>query len=893
MRVISAVGRNWLIVFVVVWLAWPGQILIWPGQIAVWGEAAESKPVAAVPREHILISSATLARLRSAAASKTAQWREFEKKLDDNLAVVLNEGTYQGSALRWVSEYALGYLILKDREPVTAAQYADKAIAMIKSGLCDYQQGSGAARQFLVRGDGKTRQFTLPHDDVLNASCHVYLGEITTRAVTRSATADADAVDYYRCYLKVSNSPDGATDYLEGEDWRRNGDLPNNMLDWSGAKRKPAPGATYYVTSTSLIEANRAVCKILGRLVVLKTAPKADEALLVQYVRGWRRLPGTLMYQQTSSGGGGFNSILVDGGYSGRYLGKHIATGIDWLDGYPGLTPELKQEAMGLLVRWSDHLPDKGYRTAYPASNYGAGSYVSRVFTALALADRHPDGPRLVQELLAYREQKVCPTLEGPAPSLRGGFWAEGWGYGEMAAENLILAGLALEQRGLVKEATAERRWAGEVIRNMVSAQSSPDTIYDAGDWYSYPAKTPSKTLFSVLSTAAVEPADRSYANYLLQKYPGRPEADSLDLLYRDPSAPAAFWSNLPLQNFADGTGLLTARSDWGTTPTWVALQMGNLLMADHQSYSPGQLQIRHGSDDLLINGNAPGKHQGHPSTKSTFGNLVLIDDGGEGVQNYRWGMGVWYGEPGVRWLASEYTQDYVYAAGDYRAAYSSNSQPGAGGPARELTRQAVYRRPNFVFVHDRVQTTKPGYAKQQRWHFLRPPELSKNSFRAVSGASQLFGSAFGSVPIATTVSEVKSGDAKVHQVITQNSSPTDAVRYTTVFEVAGAKTPAMSATQQVLDQEAGVEGAQIGATVVLFGAAGPVDGRRNIQYRAVGADSIQHILVDLPAKQTYRIAVNGQAAGQAAVSGNGVLNFTTAGRGEQTIVLQPGGMEP
>ncbi len=879
MEAVAEVRQNSLRVLLVVSLAWFGQSMV---------SAGESRPEATGRGDYILIPPATLARLRSVAASKTPQWREFQKNLDANLPVVLNSSSYQGASLRWISEYALGYLILKDREPVTAAQYADKAIAMIQSGLRDYQHGGWSARQFLVRGDGRTRQFTLPHDDVLNASCQVFLGEIKTQAVIRSATADADAVDYYRCYLKVSNSADGPTDYLEGEDWRRNGDLPNNMLDWSRAKRKPAPGATYFVTSTSLIDVERATCKTLGRLIVLKVPPPADEAVLVQYVRGWRRLPGTLMYQQTSAGGGGFNSILIDSGYTGRFLGKHIATGIDWLDGYSGLTPELKQEAMDMLVRWSDHLPDKGYRTAHPASNYGAGSYVSRVFTALALAERHPAGPRLVRELLAYREQNVRPTLEGPAPSLRGGYWAEGWGYGELAAENLILAGLAFEQRGLIKEAAAERHWAGDVMRNLVSAQSSPESVYDGGDWYSYPAKTPSKTLFSVLSAAAVDPDDRAYANYVLQKYPGRPEVDSVDLLYRNPDAPAAFWSKLPLQNLADGTGLLTARSDWGATPTWVAMQLGNLLMADHQSHTPGQLQIRRGGDDLLINGNAPGSHQGHPSTKSTFGNLVMIDDGGDGVQNYRWGMGGWYGTPGVRWLVCEHSQDHVYAAGDYRAAYSLNTQPGGGGPARELTRQVLYRRPSFVFVHDRVQTTKAEYAKQQRWHFLRAPELSRNSFRAVAGTSQLFGSTFGSVPILTTASEVEAGDAKVHQLITQNSSPTEAVRYTTVFEVTGAKATAMSATQQVLAQEAGMEGAQIGGTVALFGAKGPVDARTNIRYLAAGGRSTQHFLVDLPAGQSYRISVNGQAAGVAVVSSKGTLTFNAAAQGELAVALEP-----
>ena len=878
----AAVVRVRLFVGLTVW-----SLLAWPGGLVV--QAADARPtLGRSGGALLLLPPSTLARLRAEAAAQEARWREFQASLDRNLPVVLNEDGYQGSRLAWISDYALGYQILRERDPATAARYADKALAMMQSGLRDYQRGGWEARQFLARGDGLARSFALPRDDVLPASCKVFLANVKTQAVTRSHDAQADAVDYYRLFLKVSDTPDGPADYQAGVDWRRNGNLPNNLLDWSSAGRQPAPGATYYVTSTSGQGAKVAPHTLLRHQILLNTAPTPTQAVLLQCVYGPRAAGTALSYQQTSAGDGGFNSILVDGGYSGRYLGKHLALGLDWLDGYAGLMPELTAEALGLLVRWSDQLRDKGYRKGSPASNYEAGSYCSRVLTALALADRHPAGPRLVQELLTYRQQKLLPVLSGPAPSLRGGFWAEGWNYGPLAVQNLVLPGLALEQRGLIETATAERCWAGEVVRHLVSAQSSPDTIFDGGDWYVYPAKLPAKTLFSVLSAVASEPADRAYANYVLQRYPGRPQVDYLDLLYRHPAAPAAFWSELPLQHLAEGTGVLTARSDWGSTSTWVAVCLGNLLAADHQAYSPGQLQIRRGGDDLLINGNAPGAHQGHPSTKSTYGNLVLIDDGGAQAQVYRWGMGIWYGTPGIRLLAYQAEPDFVYLAGDYRAAYSTNRRPGDGGPAQELTRQVVYWRPNYVFVHDRVRTAKASYAKQQRWHFLRPPTVSENSFEALSGSSRLFGCTFASVPIATTVTAVKSGDATVQQLITQNTAPVAAVRYTTAFEVAAAGVPARAVTQQVTDEAGGLEGVQVGACVVLFGTTGLVDRQTVLRYQLHGSGTIRQLVVDLPPDQVYRLEVNGLAAGKFAASRQGVLAFTTERDGAQTIALRP-----
>jgi hypothetical protein len=42
-----------------------------------------------------------------------------------------------------------------------------------------------------------------------------------------------------------------------------------------------------------------------------------------------------------------------------------------------------------------------------------------------------------------YRQANVLPALQNSLTSLKGGFWAEGWSYGDLATQNLLLAGLA------------------------------------------------------------------------------------------------------------------------------------------------------------------------------------------------------------------------------------------------------------------------------------------------------------------------------------------------------------------------------------------------------------------------------------------------------------------
>src|SRR5262249_55605767 len=144
----------------------------------------------------------------------------------------------------------------KDSDPLTAANYADKAIGLMKSGLDDYQKGSWVARQFLARGDGATRTFTLPNADLIPATLTVYLAPVATATVVHEAANGQDAVDYYLTYLKVSNTPDGPANYAQGTDWSHNPDYDNNQIDWSLAGKQPAVGASYYVTAAGGLYGN-------------------------------------------------------------------------------------------------------------------------------------------------------------------------------------------------------------------------------------------------------------------------------------------------------------------------------------------------------------------------------------------------------------------------------------------------------------------------------------------------------------------------------------------------------------------------------------------------------------------------------------------------------------
>ncbi|MFM7151186.1 MAG: Calx-beta domain-containing protein, partial [Gemmataceae bacterium] len=483
---------------------------------------------AAPSAPHILLTPEYLSNLRQTASTNTQQWQDFKARLDANLLVNIarETGSYQASFLTYISDYALGYQVLRDSDSETASRYADKAISMIRSGLHDYQKGSSVASQYAGRGNSQTRTFTLPNADIVPETMVVSLAPVTTIRMVHGARPFSidtlpDSV-FYSKILKVSRTPDGPADFRQGLDWRRNPNLGLGQIDWSLGGIPPAPGSVYYITVASDNDARTlptSAWKLSGNKLTFVTAPTARQAVYVEYIHGVSSADGsTLAYQQSSAGNGGFASIGIDTTYTSRYLGRQIAIGLDWLDEYAGFPLALKSEANAMLTRWADFIRDNGYYANNPESNYGAGAYASAVMTGLALNGRTSEGTRLLNQALTWRQDNLLPMLTNQTTSLKGGFWVEGWSYGFHSAQALLIGSAALEAAGQIA-AGPERHWASEVIRHLVSAQPTQDQVHNAGDWYMWPTRFIDKSLFYVLGQFADDADARSYANYILQNY--------------------------------------------------------------------------------------------------------------------------------------------------------------------------------------------------------------------------------------------------------------------------------------------------------------------------------------------------------------------------------------
>jgi hypothetical protein len=853
----------------------------------------------------ILLTPSVLANLRQEAANNSPVWQAFKANLDNKLSVLIADdtGSYEGSQLAFIEDYALGYQVLMNSDPLTADNYADKAIGLMKSGLDDFQRGSWVARQFLVRGNGTTRTFTLPNANLDPSTLTVYLSDVDTESIVHQIASGQDSVGSENLiFLKVSNAPDGTANYAKGTDWKHNPNFPNDEIDWSTAANQPAVGATYFLTYTSGENADATTAFTLnGNTITFTTAPAKNQAVFVQYIYGTHSADGsTLAFQQTSAGDGGFNNVFVDSSYSYRYLGTGEAMGLDWLDGYVGMTPAFEKQVETMLVRWSHYVQSPITNAFLPnsgASNYGDTDYESEVFTALALAPRDTiDGPALVTAALAWRQNNLLPVLEKPTTSDFGGYWAEGWNYGTEAVQALLVAGDALQTAGLIT-ATAEAQFSNQVMDSVVEEESSPGLTYDGGEDYEYPFHFVDKSLFYVLSQTCASPTEQSYANFVIQNYPDSAfgeatAADYEQMLFDNPSAPASFWSDLPLADFASGTGLVVARSDWGTDPTFMATQMGNYLDAGHQF--PIQMEVNRGADQLLVNAYQIyyvfGNGSLTPNTDSFLGNLVVVNAPTDPDPP---NMGAYFGTPGVVDTAYENTAAYTYFDANYAASYSPEDAPGSGGQVSQLTRQVVFVRPGLMFVYDRAATTSASDSKTLQWNFASAPTVNGNGFTETVGSSTLFGQIYSTVPISTSLSALNdpslgmTSDAPtIEQLETENITPSAGVNYLTAFQVAPSTTPTMDPSEHILSNNNVMEGTEIDNQLVLFGRSGPVAPGATVAYTFNGQAAVQHLLVDLKPSQVYEVSYNGTAE-IISSSDQGTLTFSTpAGVGSVKVQL-------
>jgi hypothetical protein len=407
-----------------------------------------------------------------------------------------------------------------------------------------------------------------------------------------------------------------------------------------------------------------------------------------------------------------------------------------------------------MLVRWCDWLTANGYFRTSIQSNYGVGHYLTKACAAVVLAGT-PDGDRLKAEVLAYRTATTLPQLA----QLAGGFWPEGWNYGALAGDGLLIAAEVKKQAGWI-DGLAEKAWIGDVCEHLRVASSAPGIVISAGDYYATPAPMPGGE-YLYLYAALADPVKGGKlasqgvlpAGWKALSYPPLPSVQP---------APGT-------SRFAAATGLTLARSGYTPSDSWGYFLAGNLLSCDHQQGAPGHFELWRGPDPLIPNCISYSKLQ-TPSQKTTQSNTLVADaNGNTTYQVYRFNQAFWYGTPGVVTLAQTDDGDIVHTATDCKASYSTNLAWGGGGPLSKWVRHFVLVRSlAAVLVVDFLTVKDQTFYKEFRLHVSPGPlTVTGTSFTIDRGASRLSGVVLSGQPLTVTQAQVAAdpGPATVPQL--------------------------------------------------------------------------------------------------------------------------------
>jgi hypothetical protein len=545
-------------------------------------------------------SAAALDRLRQAAAGGDPAWLALAARLDADLARPLTDWQGFGWPRAW--DYTVGYLATGDR------RYFGKAVGLVRT-LHSYPKDRWDGCEVAGIGDDAQVRFSL-RAGALSGPDNV-LGRLSpryTQVVTRGA-GDTDTIDYYSTVWRVW---DDSGDYAAGVDWERSPDDRNNTLRWLPGGRRPAEGMAYSVRLSNYQNGQPFHLPVVDGAIAFIEPPVADTAVYVQYCYS---TSGDLPYQETVGDNGGFNLVFVDDSYPTRNA-AWLWLSLLYLTDDPAFPADLRAWADGVAVRVADYCRRDAYLARSLQSNYGTGHEFCRATAAVYLArSGHPEGPRVLAELLADRAE-MLGQLSGPAPSLAGCYWPEGWGYGELALANLVSSGLLLEAAGYI-DATPERDLATAAIYHLTHA--TPDdgaTVYNGGDTYADPLPFP-HGLMPVLGNATRDPAARALARRLAVDDVG---FDPLaHLLYPDfwASAPAtrAERDALPLDHYAAGTGLVLARTGWGPDDLLISFLAGPLLDATTRTTRPATRKSGRAGRHSCPAG-SPGRGPTTPSTR-------------------------------------------------------------------------------------------------------------------------------------------------------------------------------------------------------------------------------------------------------------------------------------
>lgn len=654
-----------------------------------------------------------------------------------------------------------------------------------------------------------------------------------------------------------------------------------------------------------------------------------------------------ILLKMSTSGSQG-QPPCTDSGYGMRFYGVGMGLGYDWV--YDLLTAAQRTQvyttANAWITAWEAPNGCADFEYAHPQSNYYAGYFHAKAAIALATYEDNSSAPAEWDDWLNNQfAKRVQPYYQ---QHLLGGGWPEG--YANYAPLGVLNMTMPLRE---VKTAT------GQDLVHATAPYSYPldsaeyamhftwpsrayfddrDTNHSASG--SQPPGTTQVGLFQQLVGALDywgaphAPILRQYLADVNAATSGYGTADPwLQFLALDPAGTVAPVSGLPLSYFAQGLGAVAARSDWGTSASWMSFRAApyvNNPAQGEEFFDQGSLALVRGGTPLLLNATGWMVHDPNGTADE---NLIYTDNfgsfsSGNIYSGNRQEENVFYvrnmsngslaeqfgqyaattedNQASTKVAAFEDGNNYVYVlATGLQDMYRSFA---AGKAVVSWSREVVYLRPNRFVVYDRTTAGSAGYDQYMAWHFPASP----TSGSATAGDNRLdvnYGGAYAgamttvlpqNAKLTTVAMYPTSNPVKAWQVQVRPSTAAASQQWLTVFDLSTSASAVAGAKPVIVNQGA-ILGVQLaaadGSAVVVSstGAAGtPLTG--TIAY-TVDNLAARHVITDLApsAGYTVTVATSGSqqtitvnAGGTTMSSASGVLSFTVNGGSVQQPTQYP-----
>lgn len=623
-----------------------------------------------------------------------------------------------------------------------------------------------------------------------------------------------------------------------------------------------------------------------------------------------------------------FSSYSTDSGYGIRNYVPAIALAYDWLNSYmstPVSVSDLSAKTLGgaLIQRmngWLNWYVQNGYcrandpncqnfappHTGVGIANYYTGYVLAQSMAAVAIGNEDSSGAAVLAEANSLYNNGIG-DMDTYLPE---GHHPEG-SYGSGSYERFAMAATALRW-GTGNTNYLNSKWLMNYPYFKLQAITNDGQFYiDDGTWHWTVAPTTNDSVMSGYMYGWSSNIGQTAAAYLNVAGGGASVVNNNDnwrnFLFYDPSAVGISLANAPRSYNAATVGIALMRSDWSSASgTWASLSTARWLDVEGEEYpDAGQVEI-YKSSQLLINAGFGDRWGSSQQDTAPYYNTFSFEkrtDGGPNGQ--QWFATAGCPNPtgsdpvGLKKFADG--NDYVFAAGEFSAAYQSSCSA-SGVPANFVVRNQLYVRPDLVFLYDQV-SVKNG-VPTEHFHFPNQPTANgSNQWTVVNGSGQLqMAAIYPAVTASVTaqaVNSLKYSDGSMgpqvssyHMTMTANTQ-NSYQSFLNIFR-AGLSSGYAAPSYQTLSPSVGVGVRVTGmlssenATpiVVIFADNTQNSPSNSVQYSVVSSPGAYHYVALLQPNTAYQVSEtvsNGQASivitqsasGNMKTDAAGVLRFT------------------